>query len=82
MSTTEEIIDDENTIDQESERIENVAAVTLLNLPKVELHSNQDLTRHDQPISGKKNKLFGKTSFYVVAGLSLIVGFFFLMVGV
>ena len=59
---------------------EKTDMVKLLNLPKVSIQKNNELPRHE-PISGRKKKLCRRIGLGVMAILSTLIGFIFLVFG-
>ena len=80
MENVEAILVESSPSGQTEQGSSEVAAVKLLNLPKLDLKKPVDLTQSVQPIV-KAKKLAGKQSMYIMAGLSLFVGLSFTAAG-
>ena len=80
MENVESILAESSTSGQTEQASSEVAAVKLLNLPKLDLKKPADLTKSVQPLV-KAKKLAGKQSMYIMAGLSLFIGLFFTAAG-
>ena len=80
MENVESILAENSPSGQTEKVSSEVAAVKLLNLPKVDLKKPVDLTKSVQPLV-KAKKLAGKQSMYIMAGLSLFIGLFFTAAG-
>ena len=51
-----------------------------MNLPKIELQTPHDLSKQIST-DGKPKRLTGKIGFWIVAGISAIIGFVFTIIG-
>ena len=58
-----------------------MAAVELLNLPKIELQTPHEVPKAEHTDVGRKRKLSGKTGLYIIATLSVTVGLGFTILG-
>ena len=80
MENVESILTESKANDQIEQASSEVAAVRLLNLPKVDLKKPINPAKSVQPIV-KARRLAGTTSIYAMAGLSLIIGLCFTTAG-